>query len=323
MTRTSVGLSPFALVVLLSACVAGSADDESDDPASTGSGTAIADTEASGEASSAESSESAEADSTTDTEGSSGQDEASSESTGADSTADAEGSETSETSETTTGGPERPRVLFIGNSYTFFNDLPALVANVTASVGQEWETGAQAIGGATVETHLLDPGTATLLAEGWDVVVLQGQSVEPIFQTLVFEAAVVDFAALVEAESPGAQLLLFETWARGEGSEVLDQLMMTVEEMQQGLSEGYAGAAEAAGAEVVPVGQAWALALSEVPPPMLHTGDLSHPNLTGSFLTACMFSIALTGEPATANAHVPDGLDAALADTMETIADQF
>lgn len=317
MTQTSVGLSPFALVVLLGACVAGSADDESDDPASTGSGTEVADTEASGEASSAEGSESAEADSTTDTEGSSGQDEASSE---ADSTTDAEGSETSET---TTGGRELPRVLFIGNSYTFFNDLPALVANVTASVGQEWETGAQAIGGATVETHLFDPGTAALLAEGWDVVVLQGQSVEPIFQTLVFEAAVVDFAALVEAESPGAELLLFETWARGEGSEVLDQLMMTVEEMQQGLSEGYAGAAEAAGAEVVPVGQAWALALSEVPPPMLHTGDLSHPNLTGSFLTACMFSIALTGEPATANAHVPDGLDAALADTMEMVADQI
>lgn len=317
MTQTSVGLSPFALVVLLGACVAGSADDESDDPASTGSGTEVADTEASGEASSAESSESAEADSTTDTEGSSGQDEASSE---ADSTTDAGGSETSET---TTGGRELPRVLFIGNSYTFFNDLPALVANVTASVGQEWETGAQAIGGATVETHLFDPGTATLLAEGWDVVVLQGQSVEPIFQTLVFEAAVIDFAALVEAESPGAELLLFETWARGEGSEVLDQLMMTVEEMQQGLSEGYAGAAEAAGAEVVPVGQAWALALSEVPPPMLHTGDLSHPNLTGSFLTACMFSIALTGEPATANAHVPDGLEAEVADAMEMVADQI
>ncbi|EDM73608.1 hypothetical protein PPSIR1_31238 [Plesiocystis pacifica SIR-1] len=306
--------------MLLGACVAGSADDESDDPASTGSGTAIADTEASGEASSAGSSESAEADSTTDTEGSSGQDEASSESSEADSTTDAEGSESAGA---TTGGRELPRVLFIGNSYTFFNDLPALVANVTASVGQEWETGAQAIGGATVETHLFDPGTATLLAEGWDVVVLQGQSVEPIFQTLVFEAAVVDFAALVEAESPGAELLLFETWARGEGSEVLDQLMMTAEEMQQGLSEGYAGAAEAASAEVVPVGQAWALALGEVPPPMLHTGDLSHPNLTGSFLTACMFSIALTGEPATANAHVPDGLDAALADTMEIIADQI
>ena len=224
---------------------------------------------------------------------------------------------TSDTSE-----PEGPRVLFIGNSYTFYNDLPGLFAAITAASGEPWIVDSIAIAGATVADHLANPEVATTLAEGWDHVVIQGQSYEPIVEQAAFEQAVVDLAALVDETSPGAELVLYETWAREAGNPLLAELGLTPEQMQQGLSDGYAAAAQASGARVAPVGQAWAQALVEAPTIDLFDPDGSHPSLAGSFLADCVFFAVLTGQPAATSDYVPAGLAASDADLLEPLADQ-
>ncbi|GEM_PF-3862866 len=236
-----------------------------------------------------------------------------------DSETDSETDSDSDTDTDTSLEPER--VLFIGNSYTFANDLPALVATMTESAGDPWETSAHAIGGTTVANHVANPLVAERIAEGWDVVVIQGQSYEPVVQPQVFEDAVVELAFLVAEGSPGAEVLLFETWAREPSAPLLEELGMSAEEMQIALTAAYASAAEASGAAVAPAGQAWASSLTALPEIELYTGDGSHPNLAGSFLTAAVFLRALTPLEASANSSVPEGLDPASADALEAIAD--
>src|SRR5437879_3318031 len=72
------------------------------------------------------------------------------------------------------------RVLFIGNSYTFVNDLPGTFAGLAAAGGHRVQTGMLASGGATLEAHAADPATARALASTrWSGVVLQEQSEIP------------------------------------------------------------------------------------------------------------------------------------------------
>src|SRR3989442_11351717 len=72
------------------------------------------------------------------------------------------------------------RVLFIGNSYTYVNDLPAMFADLARSGGHRVEIGMVAEGGATLSDHAGSAATAAkLTAAKRDVVVLQEQSEIP------------------------------------------------------------------------------------------------------------------------------------------------
>src|SRR5256712_3057541 len=72
------------------------------------------------------------------------------------------------------------RVLFIGNSYTYVNDLPAMFAGLARSGGHRVETAMVAEGGATLAEHAASAATsAAITSKKWDVVVLQEQSEIP------------------------------------------------------------------------------------------------------------------------------------------------
>src|SRR5690349_6806213 len=67
------------------------------------------------------------------------------------------------------------RVLFVGNSLTAANDLPALVHALAAvSAGPAIETGTVTLGGYALEDHWTNGEARHALDSGdWDVVVLQ------------------------------------------------------------------------------------------------------------------------------------------------------
>ncbi len=226
---------------------------------------------------------------------------------------------------TSTGSPEPAptRVLFIGNSYTFVNDLPAMIEAVADGAGHPLLTSMIAVGGATLADHVANPEVTTTLAEGWDVVVVQGQSVEPITQPDVFVQGAVDLAAMVEIGTPDAAFVLYETWARRAGDPVLDELGMDAAQMQQALTAGYADAATASMGTVAPVGQTWALALMQAPQIDLFAADGSHPSPAGTYLASCVFFRAIAGNDAAAIDTVVEGIEAADADALESIADML
>ena len=74
------------------------------------------------------------------------------------------------------------KILFIGNSYTFVNDLPQICVGVAASAGDVISFDSYAPGGYSLQQHALDNNTVNKIKQGdWDYVVLQEQSRRPSF----------------------------------------------------------------------------------------------------------------------------------------------
>jgi len=210
-------------------------------------------------------------------------------------------------------------VLFVGNSYTQANDLPSVFMGLAGAAGIGVTVDAWTVGGATVSDHAQSADVALLLQAGWDFVVIQGQSVEPIVQPAVFAAAIDGLSTSISATT--AQPVMFETWARAASSPVLGQLGLTAEQMQDALHSAYDDAATRNGGTLAPVGQGWHVHLDAHPSVALHSADGSHPNLAGTYLSACVFLGTLTATPCTGNAFVPAGLDETLVDDLQAAAD--
>ena len=194
------------------------------------------------------------------------------------------------------------RVLFVGNSYTFYNDLPALYAQATGRMPPPTVDDVTA-GGRRLVQHAGDAGLAERLAEGWDVVVLQEQSQIPGFpdgnpDRDAGRQAAVDLAAAAGE----ARVVLYLTWGRQRGDERNPDLFPDFEAMQTRLDAGYAAmrdAIAAAGGDVTiaPVGPAFreVRARDEALFDRLYASDGSHPSPLGSELAALVFARTLDG----------------------------
>jgi hypothetical protein len=110
--------------------------------------------------------------------------------------------------------PPPLKVLFIGNSYTYVNDLPALVvALADAAGGRRIEVDRSLEGGYTFQQHVQEGNAIEKIREKrWDLVVLQEQSLQP----LIGRDSMEKYARLLNAEikRQGAKTVFYLTWAR-------------------------------------------------------------------------------------------------------------
>lgn len=75
------------------------------------------------------------------------------------------------------------RILFIGNSYTYANDLPDMFVQLARAGRHRVETGVAAQAGWTLSAHAGSAETLNRLKSSkWDIVVLQEQSQVPAFE---------------------------------------------------------------------------------------------------------------------------------------------
>ena len=116
------------------------------------------------------------------------------------------------------------RVLFIGNSYTYVNDLPGMLARIATTSGTAPAIAVDEVvqGSATLQDHFDNGIAQTRLAEGpWTHVVLQGQSLEAVYpDDAHFAAGALELGEL--AIAAGARPTLFVTWARAAGDPMYD-----------------------------------------------------------------------------------------------------
>lgn len=185
------------------------------------------------------------------------------------------------------------RVLFIGNSYTYYHSTPGMVQELARAAGQELEFRAFTRGGSTLmemETH---PELRGLLNEKWDYIVLQEHSTLG-FSSWNGELSVNDpshflqAARLLAQRAKGAKLVLYATWARKQHPE-----------FQPHLDFAYAAASREINATVAPAGRAWAAIREQQPGLELFAKDGSHPSPAGSYLNACVLMRTLVARPCT------------------------
>lgn len=200
------------------------------------------------------------------------------------------------------------RVLFLGNSYTYVNDLPAMTAAFAASAGVTVQTAAVTLGGASLQ--VLAMGTAalpTVAQGGWKFVVVQGQSLEPLDSPGAFALGAKTLADA--AKAVGAVPAFYTTWPRAPGNGLYWDAITggTPGDMAQRLQDGYQQAADANGGIRVRVGDAWMLVLTGHPGVEMYQADGSHPSVAGTYLAACVFAATLAGvAPAEVTWHPPE-----------------
>lgn len=174
------------------------------------------------------------------------------------------------------------RILMLGNSFTFANQMPRLLAQIAGC-----EVVAHTRGGARLAEHL-NPGTQmgsrtqrALREEKWDFVVLQEMSNGPITAPGSFFSSVSRLCTQIREN--GAVPVLFATWAYASWSADLKRLGMDYDEMHQKLRDAYLEAARQNGARIAQVGeQFYARSAGEE----LYASDGVHPNERGSRIAA-------------------------------------
>jgi len=180
-------------------------------------------------------------------------------------------------------------ILFVGNSYTFVNDLPHMFAALAKAGRHTVEVGMAAEGGWTLSDHAGSPQTLnTLQSSKWDFVILQEQSqlpsLEPYRTASMYPAARLLVGRI---QATGATPLFFLTWAHRDGWPEHD--LNSYERMQFQITQGYVGISQELAVHIAPVGEAWRVARRQQPTLDLWQADGSHPNEQGTYLAACVF----------------------------------
>lgn len=164
--------------------------------------------------------------------------------------------------------------LFVGNSLTTTNDLPAVVASLARSNGRSLEYRTIAFGGYALEDHWAQGDARTALASrAWDVVVMQqGPSALPESQVNLRQWAT-RFSN--EARAAGTRPALLTVWPESYRRSALREVIAS-----------YRRAAKAAQAELLPGGGAWRAAWSCDARLPLHGPDGFHPSTLGTYAAA-------------------------------------
>ena len=175
-------------------------------------------------------------------------------------------------------------VLFVGNSLTYVNDLPATVAAIGALAGDTIRVAAAVGPDLALIDHLNGGSDAVtqLRRGGWELVVLQ-QGPTPAGMcrdSLVLWAAA--YAPYLRG-SP-TKLALLMPWTGVTHQDLFDEVRVSFE-----------AAAVGVGGVFMPAGEAWRSVLRSSPNVSLYGGDGYHPSPTGSFLAALEIYERITG----------------------------
>ncbi len=174
------------------------------------------------------------------------------------------------------------RILMLGNSFTYYNDMPSTLAELTgAEVIAHTRGGAHLAEQLNPETEMGAKTLAALENESWDYVVLQEYSNGPV---VVKEAFLNSVTALCEkSRHAGATPVLYATWAYQKGTEKMAEMAISYDVMAAQLFAAYHEAAEQCDTLIADVGQKFYQLSAEK---NLYVEDGYHPNEEGSRIAA-------------------------------------
>ena len=165
------------------------------------------------------------------------------------------------------------KVLFIGNSHTYFNDMPGLFKEICAENGMDVHVTMLTKGGMGLDYHAKEEQTRfNILFGEYDVVVLQ-HTAHPMGDLDEMRKGAEKIAGWCrEAES---RVVLYQTWTeKGD------------EKSQDHMSKVYFDLGALLGADVAPVGDVWQKTRIEHPDKNLYFTDGAHASPEGSALAA-------------------------------------
>ena len=181
--------------------------------------------------------------------------------------------------------PDALKILFVGNSLTFYNDMPTMLFRLLQA---GMPTRALKIGQVTYPgLSLAQQWNARVAPEAieksgpWDYVIIQEQSSGPIENPYNFTL----YASLFDKEirKEGGRTVLLMTWADKGKSDDQETLTRRYEDLGHELD-----------CIVIPAGSVWFRTCNQYPNLALYCDDNHHPGPLGSYLVACTIYGVLT-----------------------------
>lgn len=192
-------------------------------------------------------------------------------------------------------------ILMIGNSYTYYNQMPQLLQTLACENGNPIEVFGVTKGGRRLyEYDNGEDATTRWLTEVLSVprqyaaVFLQEQSTLPVLDFDKFRHGVL--SVIQRLQDQAERIVLYQTWGRKEGNAKLSEYGWTRAGMTQALVQAYLRMAEELHAEVSPVGACFGWMGVYHPEIELFDPDLSHPSYCGSCLAAMVHYTVLFGK---------------------------
>ncbi len=198
------------------------------------------------------------------------------------------------------------RVLFIGNSFTFFN---LGVDQILHGLAPRTTVGLEAVGGATLKDHLANTQTMDKVRQGdWTYVVIQEQSQVPVIAHGQYVSNLRKLVAAVR--EGGAVPLLLMTWARPDDPRISTKSM----------NAAVRSAGKDVKAAVIPAGVAFGASLASHNGIVLTQHD-GHPTPEGTYLAGCVVYAAIFGTSPEGNTFL-GGVDAGFAPVLQAAAER-
>jgi hypothetical protein len=193
--------------------------------------------------------------------------------------------------------PNTKNILFIGNSYTFYHNMPAMTKEMALSVGDTMIYSQYTLPGAYLWQHVNSYFVQQLIDKGnWTHVTIQGQSRETAldqehFDTKVYPRAIT-LVKRIRNSNPNSKPLFYMTWGYENGyAPLCNDLphMCDFESMNDKIEERYLYLASSTQSSVSPCGKVWKALRSKYPNIDLFDDDGNHPSRLGSYVAACCF----------------------------------
>lgn len=206
------------------------------------------------------------------------------------------------------GKGDTMRFLFIGNSHTYYNDMPQIFKEICEHNQVDAQVTMLAHGGKTLEFHMNEPEVRfNILYGNYDVIILQHRQKDFSAQELLESGKGMD-AIISQTNS---QKVLYMTWTQ-----------KTDQELQQEMARAYFEMGKEIGADVAPVGLVWWDYLAAHPGKELFFEDGRHAAKRGSLLAAYTIYQTIFRKPALPLAGEDEDICKASANICALCADQ-
>ena len=189
------------------------------------------------------------------------------------------------------------KILWLGNSFTYTNNLPAMFQSLALSGGDTVVWDSYTPGGYTLQQHAQDTmDHHKIYSAKWDFVVLQAQSQEPSFPNSQVETATYPYAHILDSlvldNDSCTQVVFYMTWGKkfGDAGNCAGYpVICSFDGITGRLQQSYVAMGDSNHALISPVGMAWYAAYHADTALNLWAADDDHPAKDGSYLAACVF----------------------------------
>jgi Putative metal-binding motif/SprB repeat/Secretion system C-terminal sorting domain len=186
--------------------------------------------------------------------------------------------------------------LFVGNSYTMFNDMPKMVANIADSKGDTLSWVMSVRGGYSLKSHLTRQDLYTQLGnKQFDNVILQELHILTGYPDSIFKVESIPYIKamknIVRFYQPCANIYFTIPWAKRNGNSVdcpTDYIQCTYDGIYDRSLINFQNVKDSLNQPVIPLTVIWNRVRENYPWIYLYTNDSYHPNVLGSYLVACV-----------------------------------